>query len=308
MNGQILLPFTGSQESLYAIEFAWALAKQTKSTVNAQHVVNVHGALEFVGIERPGIVGSGPYLGAYETVCQSLRDIAEKLADSYAARAEGQQVEGEVFVDDGETVGEICKRLSNHDLVVMGHRQRNELALPNCQTVRLSLAELLSHYSSIPLLIIQRPITQISELAVFCSMDHINTQWLRNCLAAAKAIGASCSLTFFASGAHEEEPMNFVRDLKQALPESKDIRIRLVTRMGECAPQICEHHLRGESTDGTVLAVIPTMDSGDQRITGIGESPSNMLRRLDFDAVLFWPEESTNPLFCSKPTSLAAVS
>ncbi len=308
MIGPILLPITGSQESLYALEFAWALAHQTNSIVNAQHVVNVGGALEFVGMERPGIIGSGPYVAAYEVICDSLREIGEKLADSYAARAEGQRINGEVYIDEGETVDAICKRLPMHDLVVMGHRQRKELALPDCHSVRLSLAEVLAHYSSIPLLVVQRPITQISELAMFCSMDHVNIAWIRNCLAAAASIGACCSLTFFASGAHEEDPMNFVRDLKQALPESNGLRIRLVEKMVGRAAEICQHHLLGLSKAGTVLPVVPTMDSGDRRITGVGESPSHMLRRLAFDAVLLWPEESTRPLFGSEPASLLTAS
>lgn len=308
MNGSILLPITGSQESLYAIELAWALARQTNSTVNAQHVVNVGGALEFVGMERPGIIGSGPYLGAFEMICDSLREIGEKLADSYAARAEGQRIAGEVFIDEGETVEAICKRLPMHDLIVMGHRQRAELAFPDCQSVRLSLAEVLAHYASIPLLVVQRPMVQVSELAIFSSMDHVNLVWIRNCLAAARSLGASCSLTFFAGGQHEEEPMNFVRDLKQALPEAKDLRIRLVEQMEGRSAEIRPHHLRGRADEGDVLAVVPTMASGDRRITGVGESPSHMLRRLDFDAVLLWPEESTKPLFGSESASLATAS
>lgn len=310
MSGSILLPITGSQESLYAIELAFVLAKQTGLPVDAQHVVNVRGALEFVGMERPGIIGSGPYLGAYKSVCDSLREIAEKLSDSFCARADGRGIVGEMFVDEGEPVEEICKRLHNHDLVIMGHRQRSALALPVCQTVRLSLAEVLAHYLSVPLLIVQKPVNKISELAIFSAMDHINLAWIRNCLSSAEAIGASASLTFYSGGEHEEDPLNFVKDLKTSLPESNQLRIRLITRAGDrlYPAQICCHHFRPDSADGSVLAVVPTIDKGQRRITGMGESPSNMLRRLVFDAVLLWPEEFVGQLFGAPESSLATAS
>lgn len=61
-----ILPFTGSQESLYASQCAWILAEQTNSVVDAQHVIDTRGALEFLGLEKNGLVGSAPYLAGYE--------------------------------------------------------------------------------------------------------------------------------------------------------------------------------------------------------------------------------------------------
>lgn len=310
MSGSILLPITGSQESLYAAELAFTLSRLTGVLVDAQHVVNAHGALEFVGIERPGMIGSGPYLAAYEAVCPSLREIADEVSDSYCARADGHGVKGQMFVDEGEPVEEVCKRLVDHDLVIMGHRQRSEPSLPGSQTVRLSLAEVLAHYVSVPLLIVQEPVTRVSELALFSSMDHINLAWIRNCIKSAESIGASVSLTFFASGKHEEDLLHFVRDLKAALPESNGLGIRLITRLGGnlYPAQISAHHLRGRSSAGSVLVVIPTINKGKLRVTGMGEPPSAMLRRLGFGAVVLWPEEFDGQLFSCDGTSLAAVS
>jgi nucleotide-binding universal stress UspA family protein len=302
MVGSILLPLAGSQESLYALEFAWSLAEVTGSKVNAQHVVDTRGAFELVGMERPGIVGSGLYVSAYQAVCQSLKGISEKLSESYLARAAGRGIAGELFIDEGEPVEEICRRQSEHDLIIMGHRQRATFSLPDCQTVRLSLAEILAQNSSIPTLIIQQPIEQISEMMMFVSMDHINSSWIRNCLAAASLIGAECGLTILASGEHEEEPLDFMRNLRQAVPELEAARIRLVTREGGRyhPAELCAHHLRGQTGKRAFLAVVPTTDRGENRITTFGEPPNNLLRRLTFDAVLVWPEESTKPLLPGK--------
>lgn len=304
MGGSILLPLAGSQESMYAAELAWALAKRTRSVVNAQHVVDTRGAFELVGMERPGLVGSGLYVSAYEAVCQSLRSIAEKLSESYLSRATGQEVPGQIFIDEGEPVEEISRRQREHDLIVMGHRQRAPFALPDCQTVRLSLAEILAHHTSVPLLIVQQPALEIKEMMLVCSMDHINGQWIRNGLALARLLQLECALSFFAGGEHEEEPMNFMRDLKEAVPELEDSRVKLITREGGPA-ELCPHHLRAQH--GPLLAVVPTTDRGEQRITALGEPPNYMLRRLAFDALLFWPEESTRALLCDEPSALPTI-
>lgn len=304
MGGSILLPLAGSQESMYALEFALTLAQKTGSKINAQHVVDTRGAFELVGMERPGIVGSGLYLDAYEAVCQSLRNIADKLSDSYEARTACRGIEGELFIDEGEPVEEIFRRQSEHDLIIMGHRQRSAFALPERQTVRLSLAEILAQNSSIPLLIVQQPIEQISEMMMFVSTGHINSQWIRNCLAACNLIGAECGLTALASGEHEADPLGFMRNLRQAVPELEESRIRLITREGgrEHPAELCAHHLRGQRANGSFLAVIPTTDRGENRIATFGEPPNFMLRRLTFDAVLIWPEESTKPVLPGKTT------
>lgn len=298
MSGPILLPFTGSQESLYASQLAWALAEQTNSIVDAQHVIDIRGALEFVGLEKPGLVGSGPYLASYETVCQALREIAEKLEDAYDARVT-KEIHGKVFLDEGEPIEEICRRLQQHDLAIIGHRQRRLFSWPECQTIKLSLAEMLVHYALAPILIVQKPVVRFSEIAVFLSMDHVNVRFIRNCMSFAGAIGAKPSLTFLASGQHEAHPLDFVRDLKCANPELETLPVRLLART-DAPAQISPHHLRGTLDQENVLCVLSTIDKGAHRITSSGECPSALLRRLAFDALLLWPEECDRPLFADQ--------
>lgn len=297
MNNSILLPIAGSRNSLFAMEAAWRLAEQTGSVVDAQHVIDSVGALEFVGLQQAGMVGSGPYLNAFEHLRDGLREIGRLVVETYTTRAEGKRLSGESFLDEGDRVEEICRRAAEHSLVVMGHRRRQPTEKLHCHPDRLSLAETLAHCSSVPLLIVENQVAKVEELVLVCSMDHINAVWMKNCLAAAKALKAECSLTFLASGAREEQPMDFLQDLRRANPEFADLPVRLVTRSSGVAGQLCQHHLRVGSPERSVIAVIPTIHRGDQRVTSYGECPSDLLRRLTFDAMLFWPEEYTTPLF-----------
>lgn len=305
MGGAILLPFTGSQESLYASQCAWTLAEQTNSVVDAQHVIDTRGALEFVGLEKPGLVGSGPYLAGYEAICQSLREIGDKLEDAYSARVT-RKIHGKVFLDEGEPIEEICKRLQQHDLAVIGHRQRRLSSWPDCQTVKLSLAEILAHHALAPVLIVQKSVESFSEVAIFSSMDHVNSRFINNSVSLAESLGAKPTLTFLASGGNEECSLDFARDLKAANPGLERVPVRLLTR-SDAQAQLSVHHLRGMLGEANVLCVISTIDKGAHRITSSGESPCSLLRRLAFVALLIWPEECDAPLFaremCSSTSS-----
>lgn len=296
MNSSILLPISGSRESMFAMDLAWKLGEELKMSVNAQHVVDTRGALEVLGLTTPGIIGSGPYVAAYDNLCAALREIGRKLEESYLTRKGGRKVAGEWFVDEGEPVDIISNRIPQHNLIVMGHHHQPELPLLKHQTIRLSLPEIMAQISTVPLLVVQQPLTQIRELAVICGVDHVNTLWIKNCVELARALRATCSLTFLTTGQHEEPPTDFVRDLKEANPELRDLKMRIVTRQGNQPAELASHHLRGLLGEADCLPVISTVDRSERRITSFGESPTELIRRLPFDYLLVWPEESNSPI------------
>lgn len=307
MNRSILVPITGSQESLYAIELAWSLADRSNVRVDAQHVVDVRGALEFVGLENPGLIGRGPYLAAYEKVCAALRDVSRRIESAYAEKRKERAVPGELFIDEGEPLEEICRRLAEHDLAIIGHRRRATTHWPGGQMVRLSLAEKLASYSASPVLIVEKPSMQFSEVAAFVSMDHVNAVWLQNCQETARSMGARMSVTFFASGKHEQVASDFVADLKRVHPELADVNMCVVARSDGRPAQLARQHLWGTSGQPGVLCVIPTLDAGQERITTWGDAPSALLRRLPFEAVLIWPEECKQPVLALERVSSVAI-
>lgn len=120
MSPTYLLPISGSEESLHASELAWRLAGLSNASVTAQHVVDVRRALAFFQHGKPGLIGSGVYLSAYEELCKSLRDIGEALQQSYLCRVQSQDMEAEFHIDEGDPADQICARSTGHDLVIVG--------------------------------------------------------------------------------------------------------------------------------------------------------------------------------------------
>lgn len=295
-SSSILLPLTGSQESLYAAELAWVLAKKTGANVTAQHVIDTRGSLEFVSPQKPGLIGSGLYVAAYESICQSLEALAIKLENSYNSRAASLGITTDFIVDKGDPAEEICKRASNYNLIVMGHHPRSYTSKQDLQIVKPSLAEKLAYKITVPVLIVQEPIRTMSEFVIFCSMDHVNAKWIKSCMQSVQAMGASCRLTFFPSGTHEESPANFIANLKEANPELEHADIRVTNTYEEALQDRGMH-----------LIVIPTIDVDDYRITGVNQSPSELIQEYSFGAMLLWPEEFTQTLFNTKPAISATT-
>lgn len=299
-----LLPINGSPESLFASEFVWSLARNSQSKVTAQHTIDISGTLQFLGQEKAGLIGSGPYLAAFESICQSLRAIASKLEDSYTARAESHDVESTFVCSDGDPVEEICKLAPDHNLLVVGYRKRKAVDYPACQGIKLSRAERLAHLSPIPILFVQKPIEAITEFAIFVSMDHMNVNWLKNCMHSAIAVGANYTVTILASGVHEEPAASFVRDLIAADDEIEEERLRVVSWTAD-GDLLNFSHMKDSVADGRVV-VLPTINSGNHRITSTGECPTALLRRLAFESILLWPEEFAKPLFEGETVLLKA--
>lgn len=295
-SSSILLPLTGSQESLYAAELAWDLAKKTGAKVTAQHVIDTRGSLEFISPEKPGLIGSGLYVAAYESICQSLEALAIKLENSYNSRAASLGISTDFVVDKGDPAEEICKRANDCNLIIMGHRPRGWASNQGRQFVKPSLAEKLAYKIKVPLLIVQEPIRTMTDFAIFASMDHANTKWIKTCMQSVQAIGASCRLTFLPSKNHAESPADFIANLRQANPELDNADIR-----------VANTYLEALQDRGRHLIVIPTIDAGNQRITGVSQSPSQLIQDYSFGALLLWPEEFRQPLFTLEPVVSAST-
>lgn len=302
--GSFLLPVNGSPESLFAAEFVWSLAAKNQSKVTAQHTIDLFGTLQFLGQEKAGLIGSGPYVAAYESICQSLRGIATKLEDSYTARAAAHHVDSTFICAEGDPVEEVCKLAAAHDLLVVGYRKRAAVDYPACQGIKLSRAERLAHLSPIPILFVQKPIQAITEFAIFVSMDHMNVNWLKNCMHSALAVGATYSVTILASGVHEEPAASFVRDLIAADDEIEEDCIKVVSLADNAG--LLNFSQMKDSVDHGRIIVLPTIDSGEHRITSTGECPTTLLRRVAFESILLWPEEFAKPLFKGETVLLKA--
>src|ERR1700722_5144495 len=97
----ILLALDGSEEAHHAAQLALKLAESPGAAVVAQHVVDTKTAWALLGTHKAGLIGSGLYITAYETLCESLRELGGKLAERYEAMSGAQNVDSECVIDEG---------------------------------------------------------------------------------------------------------------------------------------------------------------------------------------------------------------
>ncbi|MBX9687942.1 MAG: universal stress protein [Candidatus Obscuribacterales bacterium] len=291
----ILLALSGSQQSRFATEVCWNLARRLGSKITAHHVIDSHSAWEFLGHENPGFLESSRYLEAYQELLSRLFTLGEELSRKYATEAKALGIDDICLVDEGNPINEICRRAANHKLVVIGHKASKK-EQPRSQFQRLSVAEALAHDCPRPLLIVQDECKHWSSLSIMISPDHINEIFINSCLDMAAALCLPATLVCLTGGAHEERPNDLVRDLRASNERLKEIPIALTPAKQEIEVSTKNCYApEGQKADTTLwenpLIVIPTRMVGGERITVVDSSPSLFVRFLSLPSIMLWPEE-----------------
>lgn len=291
-NTSILLALDGSEEALYAAELCRYLAAKISAKVVPIHVIEKTGALEFIAPPKAGLIGSGPYMLAYESLCLSLKEISDKLSDSYSAKF-SESSENLLF-EEGSPLEKLCERAPQHSLIVTGYNPR---ALPTTIShlhAKLTLVEQLAHQCARPLMVVRRPINEILELTAVTTDHYINPKWLKNCWLAARQMGIPFTISLL--------PLNdrivpnttqFMHRLIELQPEFYQVTVRILPKKGS-------DHI------SNVVPILPTIVQDEHRVTPSGECPAIVLRTSQYDSVIFWPDQATAPLFGEAAATSAA--
>jgi nucleotide-binding universal stress UspA family protein len=272
------------------------MARRLGTTITAQHIIDSHSAWEFLGHENPGFLKSIYYLEAYQQLVSSLFVLGEALMADYASKAKELGIDAICLKDEGNPITEICRQAANHKLVVIGHKKSNAQFNPRSQYQRLSVAEALAHDCPRPLLVVQDECKKWTSMSIMISVDHINKVYVDSCLDMAEALNLPAILLCLTGGANEEDPLDFVKNMRESderlrnlpialAPAEKDIDVSLSNWF---APEGVE--FEKELWDNT-LAVIPTRMVAGERLTVVDSSPSMFVRHLELPSILLWPEE-----------------
>ena len=295
----ILVALSGSEQSRNAAEIAWKIAGKIKAKVTAEHVVDSRTIWELLRHDKPGFIGSGPYLAIYETVIAQLHSLANKLTMEYEALAAGANIKGDCLIKEGNPVTILCKDAREYDLLVIGHQASRVEAVEQDLNhyVRYSVAEGISHNSTAPILIVQSPPLSWESLTIVSEIDHINYSYIKSCLKLAKLLGLKPALEFWGTGTREEKPEQLKKDLLAMLPEAKDIDMEFDYYGGKAATERNEL-FHGKDIGQPVeirqdaLFVLPTRGIAHERITVFGLHPESFIRSLVLPCLLLWPEDN----------------
>lgn len=294
----ILLALSGSEQSRNAAEMAWKLAKKLNAKVTAEHVIDSRTIWELLRNDKPGFIGSGPYIAVYETILCALKSLADKLTLDYEALASGQGIEGECLIKEGNPVEILSRDASDHNLLVIGHFPSGLKATDRdlCHYIRYSVAEGVSHQSIVPVLIVQSKPLSWESMTIVSEIDHINYTYLRSCLKLAQLLELKPRLEFWGTGMREEDPAEFKQNLLEAMPEAKAMDIEFEYFGGTAATER-KDLFHGKDMNKAVeapnetLFVLPTRGIARDRMTVFGMEPEEFIRALTLPCLLLWPED-----------------
>jgi nucleotide-binding universal stress UspA family protein len=299
---QILVALSGSEQSVHACELSWKLARLMNAKVLAQHIVDLPGAWEFLGYDKPGLIGVDPYFDAHEHLCRSLSMIANQLVDAYEKRASDERISTKTIVDTGNPAECISERAKQCDFVVIGHKSRNmEMPEPPCDAtlMRLSVAEQMAHLCAKPLIVVQDKSFEWLSMAILISSDHINELYINACLKMAQLMSLQPLLICLTSSARKSNAQNLITELREANQLLSNVPIAVTSTLG-CLKknEAIEWYAKDNNYDWAnwleSLVVVPSREINGKRITIFGGSTTSFIRYLNLPAILLWPEESIN--------------
>lgn len=296
----ILLGLTGSEQSKYAAEVAWSIAGANHGRVTAMHVVDTRMAWELLRNDRPGFIGSGVYVSAFESLSASLEQIGQTVIEKFEAVAAGQDVPTKTILAQGSPVNRMSERAGEYDLVIVGHQARDPRCkeAEHCNFVRYAVAEGLAHECPRPLLVVQDKVYSWSSMSILVSVDHINFSYIDACLKMASALGVQAKMVILASGEREASPVAILNDLRASHSELADLDVSIEFVQGlalekHSSPWRHEPIELEWTPDPETLLVIPTRKTGGHRITVFDTTPDAFVRCLGLPTIMMWPEEHT---------------
>lgn len=288
MKKRLLLCVDGSAQSGYAAELCFKLATSGWS-LTAQHVIDSVGIWSYLAHDLPGIIGSGPFLTARESIVQQLRDLGDTLLEHFEILAAGHTVNCTTQLDEGNPLSEICRRTLEHELVVVGHRptgilspQKDRRRFP-----RYSTAEKLAQYCLRPLLVIQQTVSSWRSITLLLPIDKS----LPNSLAWSCWLSDQMSLPlricFYTCKSDPQElPAQIEKEL-QSLSDQQP-QLKLSVEIVDGTPYDLAPYADLESDS---LLVIPTITINGIRETAYGASPDSCIRYGTQRNLLLYPEE-----------------
>lgn len=296
----ILLGLTGSEQSKHAAEVAWSIAKRNEGRVTAIHVVDTRMAWELLRNDRPGFVGSGIYLEAFEKLSDSLERIGQTVVEKFETVASGQVVPTKTVLTQGSPVSRISERAGEFDLVIIGHQARNPRSkeAEHCNFIRYAVAEGLAHECPRPLLVVQDKVYHWDSMSILVSLDHLNFSYVNACRKMAAALDLPVKLVILATGEREAAPLSVLSDLRASHSELADVEISVEFVQGiavekNSSPWQHDPIELDWTPDSDTLLVIPTRKTGGHRITVFDTTPDLFVRCLSLPAIMMWPEEHT---------------
>lgn len=290
MSQSILLALDGSQESLFATEIAALLAERKQADLTGLTVVDTRALWELAGQDLPGIIGSGPYVAAYQSMESSLKAVADTLMLAFESRIADRPVSSRAIIDEGDIVEHILTRAAKHDLVVMGHKSRSRRkTIHKRKYFHSSVCQLVADACSTPLLIVQDSAKLWNRSTLLLSADTYNPATIESFVNFALCLGHGAEIVCTGRSKTIEQMIKVARAEVQRIAPEATVPVS-AKRLYELEKFFDSNH----TGDGETLFVLTTCDTREGRKVCTGESLDYVIRDVARAYTLFLPPESAS--------------
>jgi nucleotide-binding universal stress UspA family protein len=285
MSQSILVALDGSQESLFAADIAASLAKRKQAGITGMTVVDTQALWEIAGQDLPGIIGSGPYIVAYQLIESSLRSVAETLMVAFESRVADHCISTQALVDEGDIVEHILKRAEHHGIVVMGHKSRSRRhTIHKRRYFHSSICQLVADSCPVPLLIVQGPAKLWDRSTLLLSAETYNSATMKAFVDFALSSGVQAQIVCTGRSKTIDEMIKVVQaDIDRIMPNAP------ITLVGKRLYELEKFFSSVRAGDGETLFVLTTCDTEQGRKVCTGESLDYVIRDVARAYTLFLP-------------------
>jgi nucleotide-binding universal stress UspA family protein len=282
----LLLAVDGSAESLMATDVSWLLARQTHSSVTAQHVIDTFAAWKLLSYSSSGLLNVAAYFDAYENICVCLRHLGMELAQSYKSRAAAHGIKSEIFLDEGNTVKEICKRAADNDLLIIGHRSyTGQFREDLISRPRRSLCEELVQVCQSPMLIVQNKCQKWSTIRILIGNTRYSSESIAAMLKVVRSLAPKVEVYHSWHFANEREEIRFKQQFSQHITKLQTITFAFEQPLATNKARLSDMEV---GPDTLVLTPIVVQQTNGRR-TCHGADLQKFLRCLELPAILLCP-------------------
>ena len=290
----ILLGPDGSEASARAGQFALWLAARANARIEAIHIIDSTLIDQLVQYNRPGIIGSGPFLAARETITEAMQKVGEALTEKFQALADGNAIEASTAVCLGNPSEVLLKLSSQHAFVVTGSTFRSG---NKPGSLALNLADRIKT----PYIVVS-PEWQIPTRLSWLTTEQNNyDSYLQYGMLLADTFGAEFDLEVAAQNLNKPQLLS-LRDRAVALvPAQNEASVKVVNIEGNILTADEENRSLTIRSTSSTMTVLPVRSDGADNRTILGCAPSMVLNHIEGGAAIFYPicKETGEALRCA---------
>ncbi|MBP6743594.1 universal stress protein [bacterium] len=293
MAKSFLLALDGSQEALFAADVAAALTKSKGANLTAQTVVDSQSLWEIVGQDLPGIIGSGPYMAAYQSIEATLRSVAETLMHAFECRIANSALEAVCEIDEGNIIDHILRRAVSHDLVIMGHKSKvRQRSIHQRRYINTSLCQRVADACPVPLLVVQNAIQLWSRSVLLVSAETYCSETIKAFVELATVVGGKAEIVCTGRSKTIDSLIGTVRSelSQEAITDFAADKVSF-TVVGRRLYELETFFSVSGAREKDTLIVLTTCDTEQGRKVCTGESLDYVIRDVAAACTLFLPPQ-----------------